>query len=103
MRIRGISAVFAMSLPILAAAIGTSCITGSLLCCNVVEPATAQNIADLGSILSPIPPDIVGSIGLECTPVTLLGIILTPCANQLVCCSLDQLAPLVALGCEAPL
>ncbi|PFH47731.1 hypothetical protein AMATHDRAFT_77057 [Amanita thiersii Skay4041] len=79
----------------------TGCTTGSLQCCNSTEDS--QNLS-LGTnlllgLLGVIVGDLVGLVGLTCSPITVIGTGGTSCNAQTVCCTDTSFNGLIALGC----
>ncbi|KAF8204615.1 hypothetical protein BJ912DRAFT_2688 [Pholiota molesta] len=82
---------------ILAAAQITNCVTGTILCCGIVEPLTPENSLPFISVLpSPIPQ---GELGLECTQISALDVLLGQCTTTVVCCTTFIPTLEVAAGC----
>ncbi|TRM65937.1 fungal hydrophobin-domain-containing protein [Schizophyllum amplum] len=95
-----------LALPALAAATaiptdGTgSCSTGPVQCCNkttTVKDAASQGL--LGGLLGINIGDLTGLVGLQCSPITVIGVAGNSCSAQAVCCTNVSQNGLVNLGC----
>ncbi|KAL0957089.1 hypothetical protein HGRIS_003184 [Hohenbuehelia grisea] len=100
---------------------GGQCNTGPVQCCNQVQDARhAESVdrinvikgiqkysaffgnlvgADLSDLLKLKTGDITGQVGLECSPVSVIGIAGNSCSAQPVCCSGNNFNGLVVVGC----
>ncbi|KAI1798177.1 fungal hydrophobin [Ganoderma leucocontextum] len=110
---RTIVAVSAMlSLPILAtaAAVGDplgstdsgagSCSTGSLQCCQTVANSNDPNVSDLLSLLGVVVQGVDAAVGLNCDPITAIGVgISSQCQAHAVCCPDNDTGGVVSVGC----
>ncbi|ETW80327.1 hydrophobin-like protein [Heterobasidion irregulare TC 32-1] len=77
------------------------CNTGTLQCCNSVQsssdPVTSLLLGLLGVVLGGI--DI--PIGIQCTPITVIGVGSgANCVQQPVCCTGNTFNGLVTVGCS---
>ncbi|KAF8963576.1 fungal hydrophobin-domain-containing protein [Flammula alnicola] len=101
------SAVFALALPLLAAAAPAeltarqsgNCDTGSIQCCTMTQSSTPTTLGTLSGLLGIILPTIEGLIGLGCSPLNILGLGGNSCSAQPVCCSNNSFNGLISLGC----
>ncbi|PPQ74990.1 hypothetical protein CVT26_011773 [Gymnopilus dilepis] len=82
------AAVLLVALPVLVVSQGggDECTTGSLQCCSSFELVT--NVGD-----------VVGGVGINCSPVTVVGAGGTSCSEQPFCCSGTTFNGLIATGC----
>ncbi|KAF8161405.1 fungal hydrophobin-domain-containing protein [Crassisporium funariophilum] len=98
------SSIFVFALPVLAAATAIprdgDCNTGPIQCCNTVQQSTATNLGILSGLLGLVLPSIGGLIGLNCSPLGVLGIGGNSCSSQPVCCTNNQFNGLINLGCS---
>ncbi|KZV64265.1 fungal hydrophobin [Peniophora sp. CONT] len=79
-----------------------TCNSGAAQCCNQVQPASSMNEAGLGGLLDLIPITLQGlniPIGIDCTPINVLGIGGNSCSQQTVCCENNTFSGTIALGC----
>lgn len=60
----------------LAAATGPNaqCNTGSLLCCNSVQPASSPAASKLLDLLNIVLSDVNAAVGITCSPVQVIGV-----------------------------
>ncbi|KAF5309242.1 hypothetical protein D9619_012773 [Psilocybe cf. subviscida] len=97
------AALTTVAVATLAAATGGSsslsnqCNTGTLLCCQSVgNPSTyATLLALLGIDVSNVTP----LVGVNCSPISVIGISGNSCSAQPVCCTDNSFNGLVAFGC----
>ncbi|KAM5537109.1 hypothetical protein V8D89_009255 [Ganoderma adspersum] len=95
-RIVAVAAIF--SLPILAAA--GSCNTGDVQCCNSLEESNSAAGAGILSAIGINVQDVTGLIGLQCSPITAIGVGSgSSCSQQPVCCQNNNVGGLVSVGC----
>ncbi|PPQ70606.1 hypothetical protein CVT26_013205 [Gymnopilus dilepis] len=89
------SAVVAFALPVLAAATAIprqsgDCDTGPIQCCNSLQQSTSTNLGILQGLLGLLLPTLEGLIGLNCSPLSILGGGGNSCSQQPVCCENNQ-------------
>ncbi|KAF5354823.1 hypothetical protein D9756_005704 [Leucocoprinus leucothites] len=99
------AAALTLALPAIAAATaiprdGGSCNTGPIQCCNQVQAASSQNVNLLQGLLGIVLGPIEGLIGLNCSPLNVLGVGGNSCSAQPVCCTNNQFNGLINLGCS---
>ncbi|KDR75963.1 hypothetical protein GALMADRAFT_140195 [Galerina marginata CBS 339.88] len=98
------SAVFALALPVLAAATAIprdgDCNTGSIQCCNQIQSSTSQTVAQLAGLLGIDLGSLGALVGLSCSPISVLGVGGNSCSQQPVCCTGNTFGGLLALGCN---
>ncbi|KAF5344529.1 hypothetical protein D9758_016471 [Tetrapyrgos nigripes] len=75
------------------------CNTGSLQCCNSVQSASSSPVASLLGLLGIVVGDITALVGLNCSPISVIGVAGNSCTAQPVCCQNNQFNGLVAIGC----
>ncbi|KAH8822442.1 fungal hydrophobin, partial [Flagelloscypha sp. PMI_526] len=75
------------------------CNTGSIQCCNSVTKADDENASKIIHSLSI--QDVVGNtaVGLNCSPLSVIGISGNSCSSQPVCCSNNNFNGVIAIGC----
>ncbi|KAH9476586.1 Fruiting body protein SC3 [Psilocybe cubensis] len=86
----------------LAAATGSpsnQCDTGSLQCCNSTGTASDGAISKLLGLLGIVVQDVTALVGVNCTPITVIGAGGDSCTAQPVCCTNNSFNGVVALGC----
>ncbi|KAK0199590.1 hydrophobin-251 [Desarmillaria ectypa] len=81
---------------------GAACsATGTAQCCDSTEnpnnlsPSTTALMALLGIVAG----DITATVGLTCSPISVIGVGGTNCNAQPVCCDNNNFNGLIALGC----
>ena len=76
-----------------------SCNTGPIQCCQSTEqasdPATSKLLALLGVVLQ----DLNVLVGLQCSPITVIGGGDASCDAEPVCCQNNTYGGLIAIGC----
>ncbi|KAK0225461.1 hydrophobin-251 [Armillaria fumosa] len=78
---------------------GGKCNTGSAQCCKSVQDPESSAVQNALGVLGIPIGEITANVGLACTPITVLGLGTTSCANQPVCCDNNNFNGVVALGC----
>ncbi|KAH7913048.1 fungal hydrophobin-domain-containing protein [Hygrophoropsis aurantiaca] len=77
------------------------CNTGSIQCCNTLQSASSNQVAGLLGLLGIVVGDITGQVGLNCSPVDVIGLGSgATCNQEPVCCTNNQFNGLVNLGCS---
>ncbi|TFK51420.1 hydrophobin [Heliocybe sulcata] len=77
-----------------------SCNTGPVQCCNSVTSASDPATAGLLGLLGVVVQDVTASIGLQCSPITALGLGGgASCSQAPVCCENNAAGGLVNIGC----
>ncbi|KAF8963575.1 fungal hydrophobin-domain-containing protein [Flammula alnicola] len=99
------SSVVVFALPLLAAASvlprqSGDCDTGSLNCCQSTQSSSTTSITELAGLLGIALPDLGALVGLNCSPLDILGIGGNSCSAQPVCCTSNTFSGLLALGCN---
>ncbi|PPQ78229.1 hypothetical protein CVT25_015548 [Psilocybe cyanescens] len=98
--------VFSLALATLAAATPTrrnepasQCNTGGLQCCNSVTSANSAAASSIIALLGIVVQDVTAAVGLNCSPISVIGIGSNSCTAQPVCCENNSFHGLIALGC----
>ncbi|KAG1733393.1 hydrophobin [Suillus paluster] len=77
------------------------CNTGNIQCCSGSTSATSYNAASQILGLAPLVGQVVGAVGLDCSPITAVG---TgggaTCNQQPMCCSNNKMNGVVNVGCS---
>ncbi|KAI0746818.1 fungal hydrophobin, partial [Daedaleopsis nitida] len=97
----------ALGLPILAAATPVelearqqSCSTGAIQCCQQTMSSTSASANLLLGLLGVVLGDITGLIGLNCSPLTVVGVGSgNTCSSNTVCCANNNVGGLISIGC----
>ncbi|KAI0761470.1 fungal hydrophobin-domain-containing protein [Trametes elegans] len=93
-----LAALSAFALPLLAAA--QSCNTGPIQCCNSVERADSATGNALLSLLGVVLDDVTAQIGLDCSPLSVVGVGAgNACDAHPVCCQNNNVGGLISVGC----
>ncbi|PFH45557.1 hypothetical protein AMATHDRAFT_8987 [Amanita thiersii Skay4041] len=77
------------------------CDSGTLQCCNQTQDvkdaddSTLNLLKSVGVNVS----DLTGLIGLNCVPISLLGVGVDSCSSQSVCCTNNYFNGLINIGC----
>ncbi|CAA7260491.1 unnamed protein product [Cyclocybe aegerita] len=92
------------ALPLLAAASvlqirAGDCNTGDIQCCNSTMQSSTTSLGLLSGLLGLVLPAISGLVGLNCSPLSIIGLGGNSCSAQPVCCSNNQFNGLISLGC----
>ncbi|KAK7054482.1 hypothetical protein VNI00_003680 [Paramarasmius palmivorus] len=77
----------------------SQCDVGEVQCCNNVAKAGDPKVSDALGLLDIIVQDVNVPIGLNCDPITVIGVSGTSCAAQPVCCEKNNFNGLIAIGC----
>ncbi|ESK88576.1 hydrophobin 2 [Moniliophthora roreri MCA 2997] len=78
---------------------GAKCNTGDIQCCQTVDNAHNKDISHALGLLDIVVQDLNIPIGLNCNPISVIGIGGNSCTQQPVCCDENNFNGLVALGC----
>ncbi|KAF9005095.1 fungal hydrophobin-domain-containing protein [Cyathus striatus] len=93
------------ALPLLAAASAIprdgQCSTGAIQCCNETQSSTnlSNPVTALLGLLGVVVGDITALVGLNCSPISVIGVGGNSCTAQPVCCTNNSFNGLIALGC----
>ncbi|OSD08038.1 fungal hydrophobin [Trametes coccinea BRFM310] len=95
-----------LALPLLAAATPVelearqTCSTGAIQCCSTVESASSVSGNFLLGLLGIVIGDITGLIGLNCSPLSVVGVGSgNACSANAVCCTNNNVGGLISIGC----
>ncbi|KAF8799956.1 hydrophobin-251 [Phlegmacium glaucopus] len=93
-------AAFVAAVPTYSAGgIENSCNTGSIQCCNSLQSSSSSVADSLKGIFGVATGPITGDVGVNCSPLTLIGLSGNSCSAQPVCCSNNSFNGLIAVGC----
>ncbi|TFK64041.1 fungal hydrophobin [Pluteus cervinus] len=80
------------------------CNTGEIHCCDSThtssEAASLPLVGLLLGLLGINLSDIIGDIGFNCSPLSILGIAGNSCSAQPVCCTGNNFSGLIVVGCS---
>ncbi|KDR81005.1 hypothetical protein GALMADRAFT_136068 [Galerina marginata CBS 339.88] len=102
------SSVFVLALPVLVAANAiprtdgpsNQCNTGSIQCCNSVQSSSSSVVTLLAGLLGVVLGSVTGQVGVNCSPITVIGGAGNSCSAQPVCCTGNSFSGLLVLGCS---
>ncbi|ESK88582.1 hydrophobin [Moniliophthora roreri MCA 2997] len=75
------------------------CNTGPMQCCNIVDNAQNHDVSNALGLLNIVVQDLNVPIGLNCDPISVVGLGGNACSQQPVCCENNNFNGLVAIGC----
>ncbi|KAG2125948.1 hydrophobin [Suillus clintonianus] len=76
------------------------CNTGNIQCCQSSTTTSNYNEAARSVGLAEIAAEVVGNVGLNCSPITVIGAGSgASCNQQPMCCSGNKMNGLVNIGC----
>ncbi|THU98558.1 hydrophobin-domain-containing protein [Dendrothele bispora CBS 962.96] len=78
---------------------GGQCNTGPVQCCNSIQSASSSTATSLLGLLGIILQDLNVLVGINCTPINVIGIGGNSCSSQPVCCENNQFEGLISIGC----
>ncbi|KAJ3491685.1 hypothetical protein NLI96_g533 [Meripilus lineatus] len=95
--VAAISASFVAAMP--AAATDGNCSTGPIQCCSQTQTAGAGGpITSLLNLLNiVVPADVL--VGLDCSPINVIGVGQSQCSASPVCCQNNNVGGLLSVGC----
>ncbi|KAJ8455034.1 hypothetical protein ONZ51_g12678 [Trametes cubensis] len=78
----------------------SQCNTGSIQCCETMTDSSNPAAQDLAGLLGIDLGGITGLVGMNCSPLTVVGVDGTPsCKQQPVCCQNNSVGGLLSVGC----
>ncbi|KAH9919988.1 hydrophobin [Epithele typhae] len=75
------------------------CNTGSVQCCNSTHDSSETAISTLVGLLGVDLSGITGKVGLQCSPISVVGAGGSSCSSQTVCCQNNNVGGLISVGC----
>ncbi|KAF8068959.1 hydrophobin [Lyophyllum atratum] len=75
------------------------CNTGGNACCNSVQNADSENVSLLAALLGLNLSGVTGQVGVNCSPLSPVGLGGNSCTQQPVCCSGNEFNGLIVIGC----
>ncbi|KAK7054480.1 hypothetical protein VNI00_003678 [Paramarasmius palmivorus] len=78
----------------------SQCDVGELQCCDNMAKAGDPKAKKLIDLLQIVVQDVNVPVGLNCDPITGIGVSGTSCAAQPVCCEDNNFNGVIALGCS---
>ncbi|TFY64146.1 hypothetical protein EVG20_g6047 [Dentipellis fragilis] len=79
----------------------SQCNTGPVQCCNSVQSASSSSASDLLGLLGIVLQDVNALVGIDCTPISVIGAGSgAHCNAEPVCCENNNFNGLISLGCS---
>ncbi|PIL27543.1 hypothetical protein GSI_10694 [Ganoderma sinense ZZ0214-1] len=92
-----------LSIALLAAAApqanNSPCSVGSVQCCQSTETAGSPTGTFLTALLGIVAPDATSVLGINCSPISAIGIGRSACSANAVCCEDNSVSTLISVGC----
>ncbi|KAJ8487052.1 hypothetical protein ONZ51_g4461 [Trametes cubensis] len=77
----------------------SSCSTGPIQCCNSVESASDPVGSLLLGLLGIVVQGVDVLLGLDCSPISVIGVGGGNCNTNVVCCQNNNVGGLISIGC----
>ncbi|KAF5362900.1 hypothetical protein D9758_007103 [Tetrapyrgos nigripes] len=77
----------------------SQCNTAPVQCCNSVQPADSAAASKALGLLGVVLQDVTVLVGLDCDPISVIGVGGDSCNASPVCCEDNSFHGLVAIGC----
>ncbi|KAI0330317.1 fungal hydrophobin [Cubamyces sp. BRFM 1775] len=77
----------------------SSCSTGPIQCCNSLESASSAAGSLLLGLLGIIVDGVDVLLGLDCSPISVIGVGGGNCNANVVCCENNNVGGLISVGC----
>ncbi|ESK88564.1 hydrophobin 2 [Moniliophthora roreri MCA 2997] len=77
----------------------SQCNTGPIQCCNSVQAADSTTVTTLAGLLGIVISDVTALVGLNCNPISVIGVGGNSCTQQPVCCTGNNFNGLIVVGC----
>ncbi|KAK1230282.1 hypothetical protein PQX77_006630 [Marasmius sp. AFHP31] len=78
---------------------GGKCNTGPVQCCNKVTKANDPTAAPILALVGAVVQDANVDVGLQCSPITVIGGSNGGCNARPVCCENNSYGTLISIGC----
>ncbi|KAL1940841.1 hypothetical protein VTO73DRAFT_7882 [Trametes versicolor] len=78
---------------------GGSCSTGPIQCCKSTESASSASGTALLGLLGIVVEGVDVLLGLDCSPITVIGAGGGACSANAVCCENNNVGGLISIGC----
>ncbi|KAF9045401.1 fungal hydrophobin-domain-containing protein [Panaeolus papilionaceus] len=80
--------------------ISYSCNTGPVQCCNTVTSSNSKNVQLLAGLIGAVLPAAANVlVGMQCHPLSVVGVGGNSCNSQPVCCENNEFNGLINIGC----
>ncbi|OCH85440.1 fungal hydrophobin [Obba rivulosa] len=77
----------------------STCSTGSVQCCNSVQSASSGLGSLLLGLLGIVVEGVDVLLGVDCSPITVIGVGGGNCNSNVVCCEDNAVGGLISIGC----
>ncbi|KAF8980781.1 fungal hydrophobin [Cyathus striatus] len=77
----------------------SQCNTGPVQCCNSVKSSDDKSVSGILAAVGAVVQGVVVQVGLDCSPISAIGVGANSCTAQPVCCTNNNFNGVVALGC----
>ncbi|KAK7675971.1 hypothetical protein QCA50_009647 [Cerrena zonata] len=77
----------------------SQCNVGAVQCCDTVTTAQSTNANALLGLLGIVVSDINALLGINCSPLSVIGIGGNSCSANPVCCENNSFGSLISIGC----
>lgn len=92
--------VLAVATPLSVRQSGGTCSTGTVQCCEKTVSSSSSSANLLLGLLGIVVGDLTDLIGLQCSPITVIGVGTgNACGSNVVCCSNTASGGLIGIGC----
>ncbi|KAH9896887.1 fungal hydrophobin-domain-containing protein [Cubamyces lactineus] len=78
---------------------GNSCTTGPIQCCESVGKASDPAFNALLGLLGIVIDGFEALLGLQCSPISIVGVGQSTCTANVVCCENNSVGSLISIGC----
>ncbi|KAF8155772.1 fungal hydrophobin-domain-containing protein [Crassisporium funariophilum] len=76
------------------------CNTGTISCCNSLQNASSSGITSILGLLGVVVGSVTGQVGVNCSPISVVGVGGNSCSAQPVCCTGNSFNGIINLGCS---
>ncbi|RDX54535.1 fungal hydrophobin [Lentinus brumalis] len=77
----------------------SKCNTGPIQCCNSTQKATDPDATTLLGLLGIVVQGIDVLVGIDCSPITVIGVGSGSCSANAICCEDNSFGGLISIGC----
>ncbi|EIN08633.1 fungal hydrophobin [Punctularia strigosozonata HHB-11173 SS5] len=77
----------------------SQCNTGSIQCCQSTKKVSSSSVNALGGLLGVVVDAVDALVGVDCSPISVVGLGGNSCSATPVCCENNSFKGLIALGC----
>ncbi|KAF5310857.1 hypothetical protein D9619_007853 [Psilocybe cf. subviscida] len=76
------------------------CNTGSIQCCNSIQPSNSAQATTLLGLVGAVVKDVTVKVGITCSPLSAIGIASNSCTAQPTCCTGNNFNGVIVIGCS---